>query len=116
MAEIATDQVGKLTITPRARETRTPLFYLNRGRLFQFINDTTIFSVNVVNTTEEAPGVPEIPLQLVLSEKTGGISSGSWGWKGTMLVYQLGSNNNSGVYYDCMLPQGGHGVLTFLKG
>ncbi|KAJ3760087.1 hypothetical protein FB446DRAFT_791325 [Lentinula raphanica] len=106
--------VGNLTITTGAGGI--PLFYIHRGRLWRYINETSIHAVNIINGTEEAPGTNQIPLQLMLEEKPGGIDTGVWKWKGTMLIYQLGRANNSGVYYDCMLPKGGHGLLTFLQG
>ncbi|KAJ3736382.1 hypothetical protein DFJ43DRAFT_1051863 [Lentinula guzmanii] len=106
--------VGNLTITTGA--AGVPLFYIHRSRLWRYINETSIHAVNIVNGTEEAPGTNQIPLQMMLEEKPGGIDGGVWKWKGTMLIYQLGKFNNSGVYYDCMLSKGGHGLLTFLEG
>ncbi|KAJ3869635.1 hypothetical protein EV359DRAFT_76440 [Lentinula novae-zelandiae] len=108
------DAIGNLTITSGA--VGTPLFYIHRSRLWQYVNETSIHAVNVVNGTEDAPGTNQIPLQMMLDEQPGGINGGVWKWQGTMLIYQLGSKNNSGVYYDCMLPKGGRGLLTFLQG
>ncbi|KAJ4478062.1 hypothetical protein J3R30DRAFT_2853006 [Lentinula aciculospora] len=106
--------VGNLTITSGANGV--PLFYIHRGRLWRYVNETSIHAVNIMNGTEKAPGINHVPLQMMLNEKPGGIDGGIWKWKGTMLIYQLGNSNNSGVYYDCMLPHGGHGLITFLQG
>ncbi|KIK68174.1 hypothetical protein GYMLUDRAFT_256950 [Collybiopsis luxurians FD-317 M1] len=105
---------GNLTITSGA--TAYSLFYIHRGRLWKYNNESSIHAVNVMNLTEEAPGTNQIPLQLVLDEKPGGLTSGSFRWHGSMLLFEQGKTNNSGVYYECLLPKGGYGLLTFLQG
>ncbi|KAE9410503.1 hypothetical protein BT96DRAFT_931239 [Gymnopus androsaceus JB14] len=104
------DEVGNLSLT-----SEPTFYYIHRDRLWRYVNDSCIHAVNVVNSSEHAPGTDQFPLQLILDEKPSGIDKGAWKWQGTNLIYQLGPSNNSGVYYDCTLPDGGHIVLTFLQ-
>ncbi|KAF5393613.1 hypothetical protein D9757_000026 [Collybiopsis confluens] len=105
---------GNLTITSAAPEQG--LFYVHKSRLWRFNNESSIHAVNVRNMSEEAPGTDQIPLQLVLDESPGSSQSSGFRWHGSMLIYEQGKNNNSGVYYECLLPRGGYGLLTFLQG
>lgn len=110
---MATGVPGNLTISPNSRAPG--LFYINRGQLWQYINATSIFHVNVVNTTTVVPGMQDIPVQLVLDSKRTGIKSGSFRWKGTMLYYDYGQQTNQGVYYSCAVEGGGTNLFMFLK-
>ncbi|KAF9075829.1 hypothetical protein BDP27DRAFT_1285556, partial [Rhodocollybia butyracea] len=109
------NEVGNLSITSNTDPSRLPLFYIHRNRLWKYINDTSIHAVNIVNGTEVEPRTNQVPLQLMLEERPRGIDQGIWRWQGTMLIYQLGNANNSGVYFDCAMPGGGVGLWTFLQ-
>ncbi|KAG5646558.1 hypothetical protein DXG03_002861 [Asterophora parasitica] len=88
------------------------LFYIHRSQLWLFVNETTIFPVNALNTTNKA----DFPLQLVVGRKRQGSKTGLWRWQGTMLYYDQGKDSgNGGLYYSCTLPDGSNGVFTFLK-
>ncbi|RDB22858.1 hypothetical protein Hypma_010204 [Hypsizygus marmoreus] len=100
---------GKLTILPNTKAP--PLFYINRNKLWQFNNETSIFHVNVLNETQS----DGYPLQLVVGKKQTGLTGGSWRWRGTMLYYDHGPAGNSGLYYSCRLADGSYGVFMFLR-
>ncbi|ESK95993.1 hypothetical protein Moror_7338 [Moniliophthora roreri MCA 2997] len=106
--------LGNLSIVPFSRIS-PPLFYINRNQLWQFQNQSAIFHVNVVNTTEPHYPTGEIPLQLMLDTQRKGIANGNFRWRGTMLHYDLGGRTNGGVYYHCPTPEGAK-LLLFLKG
>jgi hypothetical protein len=107
------NDVGNLSIS--FTTPTIPLFYIHHNRLWRYVNDTSIYAVNLVNDTQ-IPDMEHTPLQLTLDQKPGGIERGTWKWKGTMLIYEFGGRNNSGVYYDCRLPDIGFVLLTFLQG
>ncbi|KAF5369895.1 hypothetical protein D9758_001056 [Tetrapyrgos nigripes] len=108
--------LGNVTVIFSRRKRSADLFYINRQQLWQFANETAIFPVNLVNTTTVIPDTGEVPLRLVTGNKDKNlISSGTWRWRGTMLLYDLGPLTNGGVYYDCPQPTGGSTVITFLK-
>ncbi|KAE9410502.1 hypothetical protein BT96DRAFT_378624 [Gymnopus androsaceus JB14] len=90
-------------------------YYVRQNRLWRYVNDSCTHAVNIVNGSEHAPGTEQFPLQLILDEKPSGIDKGTWKWHGTKLIYQFGSANNSGIYYDCRLSDGGHSLVTFLQ-
>ena len=98
-----------------------PLFYINNNRLYQFQNETYIYSVNVLNHTEPGllfPDSKEIPLQLVLDTQVGGVRGGAFQWKGTKLFYEfpgVGRGSNSGIYYSCSLADGTFGTFMFMQ-
>ncbi|KAF8076379.1 hypothetical protein FPV67DRAFT_414750 [Lyophyllum atratum] len=101
-------QPGNLTVAPN---TRVPsLFYIHRNQLWQFHNETSIYPVNVLNST-----MTGFPLQLIVGKKSAGIRSGSWRWHGTMLYYDQGSAGNGGLYYSCTMEDGSNGVFMFLQ-
>ncbi|EEB91668.1 hypothetical protein MPER_09941, partial [Moniliophthora perniciosa FA553] len=88
---------------------------LSVNQLWQFQNQSAIFHVNVVNTTEPHHPTGEIPLQLTLDTQRKGITNGNFRWRGTMLHYDFGGRTNGGVYYHCPTPDGAK-LLLFLKG
>ncbi|KAF4574604.1 hypothetical protein EYR36_005952 [Pleurotus pulmonarius] len=98
---------GNLTLI---QNTQPPMYFINQNWLWQINNETSIFRVNVVNTT----GVAEMPLQLKLGTKAEGIKTGSWRWRGTMLYYDQTSGDSQGLFYSC--PAGDNtGIFMFLK-
>jgi len=103
---------GNLTALPTAQIGRPPLFAVNQNQLWQYLNESTIYPVSVINTTL-VDGVP--PLQIVLGkQRTGAVAGGTWEWKGTMLRYTLGSSGNSGLFYACS-TESATGIFMFLK-
>ncbi|KAJ7591059.1 hypothetical protein C8J56DRAFT_1047287 [Mycena floridula] len=104
---------GNLTISSNSKAP--PLFYIYQNRLWQMVNETSIFHVSVVNTTTPFPGTTDIPMQLVLDTKRSGIT-GSWSWRGTMLLFdRTGMTSSPGPFYTCTGPTGETGVFLFLK-
>lgn len=80
-----------------------PLFYINQNQLWLLVNDTTVYPVNVHNST----GTHELPMQLVLGRKRDGLTQGIWRWKATSLFYEFpGGKTNSGLYFRCMTESG----------
>ncbi|KAF9259509.1 hypothetical protein L218DRAFT_827043, partial [Marasmius fiardii PR-910] len=106
--------LGNLTASPNAYPP--PLFYIRNNQLLLYANETSIFNVNVINTTTVAHPTNEIPLQLVVDRKRKGVTSGSWSWMGTMLHYEFGGRNNGGVYFLCKDEAGDEKLILFLKG
>ncbi|KAL9712710.1 hypothetical protein Ac2012v2_003947 [Leucoagaricus gongylophorus] len=101
---------GNLTA---ATEDRQPeWFYIRQNQLYQVINSTAIYSVNIKNMT----GTPDFPLQLLSSQKRSGNSYGVWRWQGSMLFYEEGKLSNGGLFYECLVPGGKPGIFTFLRG
>ena len=101
---------GNLTA---ATEDRQPeWFYIRQNQLYQVINSTAIYSVNIKNMT----GTPDFPLQLLSSQKRSGNSYGVWRWQGSMLFYEEGKLSNGGLFYECLVPDGKPGIFTFLRG
>lgn len=90
-----------------------PLFYINKGQLWQMTNQTSILRVNVVNVTDSA--LDPLPLKLEVGETKKGISGGEWHWRGTMLFYDLGSQSNKGLFYNCRLTNGKKAVYLSLE-
>ncbi|KAF8897527.1 hypothetical protein BD779DRAFT_1781972 [Infundibulicybe gibba] len=81
-----TGQPGNLTVLPNPRTP--PLFFINQNQLWQFNNESTIYSVNFVNTTRTA----EFPLQLVL-ERSAPVRAGHGGGEApcfTMIKVHMG--------------------------
>ncbi|KAG7096966.1 hypothetical protein E1B28_004363 [Marasmius oreades] len=105
---------GNLTVSPNSYPP--PMFYIRNNQLFLYANETSIFNVNVVNTTTMAPPTGEFPLQLVVDRKRKGVTNGAWRWMGTMLDYEFEGRNNGGVYYHCSSEGGGRNLVLFLKG
>ncbi|KAF9451719.1 hypothetical protein P691DRAFT_637619, partial [Macrolepiota fuliginosa MF-IS2] len=101
---------GNLTATTNAR--RPEWFYIRHNRLYQVVNSTAIYPVNIKNIT----GTPDYPLQLISSQKNEGNKYGVWRWQGSMLFYEEGKLSNGGLYYEC-IPEGSlPGIFTFLEG
>lgn len=104
---------GNLTVAQNYKAP--PLFYINGGQLWQPINETTIFSVNLLNTTHVPFADGNYPLQLVLAPKQNGIRGGYWRWDGTMLYYDNPPLGNQGLFYTCYNEAGLNGVFLFLR-
>ncbi|KAJ2931734.1 hypothetical protein H1R20_g5353, partial [Candolleomyces eurysporus] len=117
-------QPGNVTI--RVDEKSPSFFFVRKNQLYQYVNDTTIYPVNVHNVTIDR--VP--PLQLVLGKKPDGLPGGTWRFSGSMLYYDfpgrnddlMRTNNNpeylkyfrsQGLFYTCAFPNGGSGVFMF---
>jgi hypothetical protein len=107
-----------MTAFPNARP---PLYYIHRTQLWQVVNDTTILSVNILNTTSTVPIMPEEhpnqpkprPLRLVLGKKQEGVR-GSWRYRGTLLTFDFAAGgNNYGLFYSCRDAAGAYGMYTF---
>ncbi|KIJ70570.1 hypothetical protein HYDPIDRAFT_172360 [Hydnomerulius pinastri MD-312] len=92
------------------QDSSPPMFFINHDTLWQYHNETYIYPVNVVNSTLTA----DAPLQLIVSEKQGGLTGGHWRWRGTMLYFDLGKKTNQGLYYTCQDKTGKFGVFMFL--
>ncbi|KAJ3531836.1 hypothetical protein NM688_g7517 [Phlebia brevispora] len=88
-----------------------PLFYVHNGQLWYYHNVTTIWPVNVYNTSLTS----RLPLQLKVGTKQEGVRGGDWRWQGTMLFYEQGSATNGGVYYSCQDSNGLNGLFLWLK-
>lgn len=99
---------GNLTAVTNDR--RPEWFYIRQNQLYQVVNSTTIYAVNLKNI-----GIPDYPLQLVSSNKREGNRYGVWRWQGSMLFYEEGKLSNGGLYYECTLKDGHPGIFTFLK-
>jgi len=112
---------GNLSLTYTTESTKPPLFYISNNRLYQFQNETYIYSVNVLNHTQPGllfPDTEETPLQLVLDMQVGGVRGGAFQWKGTNLFYEfpgVARGTNLGIYYSCPLADGSTGTFMFLR-
>jgi len=92
-------QIGNLTLLPDTKFP-PPLFYINQNQLWLLVNETTVYPVNIHNST----GFHELPMQLVLGKKRDGITFGTWRWKATQLYYDLpGGQSNLGIYFHCLI-------------
>jgi hypothetical protein len=85
-----------------------PKFFISPvdSQLYQLINGTTIFHVNLHNITEnsvvspdraESPlqldfGTKQAPLRMVIEPKKSGLTNGRWRWQGPMLYYETTTN------------------------
>ncbi|EKM59164.1 uncharacterized protein PHACADRAFT_191481 [Phanerochaete carnosa HHB-10118-sp] len=95
------------------KDSAPPLFYIHNNQLWNFHNASTIYPVNTVNATKSS----QLPLQVVVGKPGSDVvKGGSWRWQGTMLLYEYGSTNNSGVYYSCQDTNGLMGLFLFLRG
>ncbi|TFK25745.1 hypothetical protein FA15DRAFT_616950 [Coprinopsis marcescibilis] len=91
--------IGNATIL--VHQKRPPLFIINRRQLYLYLNETTVFPVNVHNTT--LPDIP--PLQLKVEPKKGGITGGGWRWTGSMLHYDFpGEAGYQSLFWVCPGP------------
>ncbi|TEB30263.1 hypothetical protein FA13DRAFT_1734102 [Coprinellus micaceus] len=115
---------GNVTMKVNARVPDT--FFVRKGQLYQYVNDTTIYPVNVHNVT--MPRVP--PLQLRAERKPDGLRGGTWRFAGSMLYYDfpgrdddyvLKENNaeylkyfrSQGLFYYCDFYETTSGVFMF---
>ncbi|KAF4619170.1 hypothetical protein D9613_005084 [Agrocybe pediades] len=95
-------------LTIRTNMENPPTFYINQNQLWLLVNETTVYPVNVHNSTT----VHQLPMQLILGHKRDGITDGTWRWKATQLYYEFpGGNTNHGLYYRCILPSGSYNVF-----
>ncbi|KAF5364287.1 hypothetical protein D9756_000631 [Leucocoprinus leucothites] len=100
---------GNLTATTEDR--RPEWFYIRKNQLYQVINSTAIYPVNIKNMT----GTSDFPLQILSGQKKTGNRYGSWRWQGSMLFYEEGKMSNSGLFYECLISGGRPGIFTFLQ-
>lgn len=98
-------------LTAATEERQPEWFYIRQGQLYQVINSTAIYPVNIKNMT----GTSDFPLQLLSSHKRSG-NHGIWRWQGSMLFYEEGKLSNGGLFYECIVPGGKPGIFTFLRG
>ncbi|KDR83747.1 hypothetical protein GALMADRAFT_24321, partial [Galerina marginata CBS 339.88] len=99
-----TGQIANLSVMPSSsHRAAPPLFYINQNQLWLLVNETTVYPVNIHNST----GIHELPMQLILGKKRAGITNGIWRWKATQLYYDLpGGKSNQGLYFHCILDSG----------
>ncbi|KAF5321732.1 hypothetical protein D9619_000940 [Psilocybe cf. subviscida] len=102
------DKISNLTIVSAAGKRQSPLFYINQEQLYLLVNETTVYPVNVQNST----AYHDLPMQLVLGDKRDGITTGKWFWKTTQLYYELpGGKSNDGLYFKCLTESGWFNVF-----
>ncbi|KAH8105955.1 hypothetical protein BXZ70DRAFT_917551 [Cristinia sonorae] len=98
------------------RAKSPPLFYIRNDQLWHFHNETTIYPVQVHNSTASS----ELPLQVVVGDKPGKLTKrtevkgGLWRWQGTMLRYEQGSHSTP-VFYSCQDTNGLMGLFLFVE-
>ena len=104
------------------RNRSPPLFYIHQNQLWHYHNESAIMPVNVHNISDTAPpsvaaaaGSQQLPLQLVVGDRTGGVSGGRWRWQGTRLFYENGEQTNQGLFYSCADVNGLNGLFLFLQ-
>ncbi|TFK28747.1 hypothetical protein FA15DRAFT_574575, partial [Coprinopsis marcescibilis] len=91
---------GNLTLLPNYR--LPPLYYLKKDRIWQYVNDTTVFPLNVLNVTASAAENRHPPFQLTLGRKIEGVEGGLWRWSGSMLYYDFpGKTETQGLFFMC---------------
>lgn len=120
-------QAGNLTIKGNTKNPAS--YFVRKNQLYQYVNDTTIYPVNVYNVT--LPRTP--PLQLRTSRKAEGLKGGSWRFAGSMLYYDFPGRDDEymlkensadaqyldqiyrsqGLFYNCAFSDGGQGVFMF---
>uniref|UniRef100_A0A8H8CJX2 Uncharacterized protein n=1 Tax=Psilocybe cubensis TaxID=181762 RepID=A0A8H8CJX2_PSICU len=99
-------ELGNLSVISNNREP--PYFYINQNQLYLLVNETTVYPVNVHNST----GTHELPMQLILGKKRDGVTQGAWRWKATSLYYDFpGGKSNNGLYFRCLLDSGKFNVF-----
>ncbi|PPQ77774.1 hypothetical protein CVT25_011209 [Psilocybe cyanescens] len=99
-------ELGNLSIISNTYEP--PYFYISQNQLWLLVNETTVYPVNVHNST----GIHELPMQLILGKKKEGIVQGTWRWKATSLYYDFpGGKSNNGLYFRCLLESGAFNVF-----
>ncbi|ETW84057.1 hypothetical protein HETIRDRAFT_415774 [Heterobasidion irregulare TC 32-1] len=90
-----------------------PMFFVNRNQLFLYTNDSSILTVNVLNTT--ASDEDPMPYKITLDNKRAGLSDTVWRWQGTLLQFDHGQRNNQGLYYSCLNKRGIWNLYLFLQ-
>lgn len=96
-----------LTIRSNAgpRFTEPPVFFIKNEQLYQLNNQSSVFHVNVMNTTElsnsrDPADAQSHKLRMEITPQKRGVR-GVWKWKGTMLHFEHGGISNRGVFYGC---------------
>ncbi|KAI0053637.1 hypothetical protein FA95DRAFT_1552139 [Auriscalpium vulgare] len=110
-ANAPTGVPGNASVTRVPQPADAPLFFINHNRLYQYTNDSYIFTVNVLNTTA-VPGEP-MPYKLVLSDKPEGLENPVWRWRGTSLHFDYGQKTNLGLLFACFNKDGKEGVYLW---
>jgi hypothetical protein len=108
-----------LTIRSNAspRFTEPPIFFIKNYQLYQLNNASSVFHVNVLNTTLPTDASREDhPLRIEITPQKKGIQ-GVWKWKQSMLFFEQGKLSNRGVFYACQDKLSGSttSVITYLK-
>ncbi|KAL0949981.1 hypothetical protein HGRIS_009995 [Hohenbuehelia grisea] len=111
MGHLSTAKPGHPGNLTYIQNQQPPLFLINQNWLWQINNETSIYRVNVLNTT----GVENLPLQLVLGTKAEGIKTGTWRWRGSMLYYDQANGDHQGLFYSCPSADGGFGIFMYIK-
>jgi len=111
LGHLATAKPGHPGNLTHVRGQEPPMFLVNHDWLWQINNQTSVFRVNVLNTTR----VGHLPFQLVLGDKWAGIGTGMWRWRGTMLYYDQENGDHQGIFYSCPTPGGGVGLFMHIK-
>jgi hypothetical protein len=99
-----------------------PAFILSNGQLYNYVNETAVFPVNIINASHIIQSTKEypvfLPVQLALGGRREGIGAGTWRWRGTMLYYDHGNTgqSNGGVFYKCAPDNDSEGLFMFLQG
>ena len=89
------------------------MFFVNRNQLFLYTNDSSILTVNVLNTT--ASDEDPMPYKITIDNKRAGLSDTVWRWQGTLLQFDHGQRNNQGLYYSCLNKRGIWNLYLFLQ-
>ncbi|KAJ8453559.1 hypothetical protein ONZ45_g19670 [Pleurotus djamor] len=97
---------GNLTLI---KDTLPPLFFINHNWLWQVNNETSIYRVNVVNST----GTAGMPMQLKLGKKAEGIKGGAWRWRGATLYYDQPGGDSQAAFYSCPMSDGSTGIFVY---
>lgn len=85
-------------------QSAPPLFLINRRQLYYYVNETTMYPINVHNTTL----LHRPPLQLMVdTKKNKGVKGGAWRWQGSQLHYDYpGGIGTQGVFWSCVTQPG----------
>jgi hypothetical protein len=100
---LALDIPGKPSnVTIKTHHGHPPVFYVYQRQLWLMKNETTVWPVNVYNTT----GIFPLPMQLRVAEKQEGIA-GRWWWEGQTLNFDANGRSSveSRLFYVCFTNQ-----------
>ena len=76
-----------------------PLFFVGRGQLYQYVNESFILPVNVLNST--ASDDDPMPYKLVVGDTHQGLSNTYWKWRGEQLHFDHQDKTNEALFYAC---------------